>query len=68
VEFEGVLALDAFDLELVEGEIQGLIGPNGAGKTTALNVLSGYQRPSAGQVLLTGERVGRLAPHRLARR
>jgi branched-chain amino acid transport system ATP-binding protein len=68
VAFEGVVALEDFDLELVEGEIQGLIGPNGAGKTTALNVLSGYQRPSAGEVLLAEERVSGLAPHRLARR
>jgi branched-chain amino acid transport system ATP-binding protein len=67
VHFEGVKALDGVDVTLGAGEILGLIGPNGAGKTTLVNVLSGFQRPTAGTVLLGGRDVTRVAPHRRAR-
>src|SRR5690242_15901798 len=68
VHFDGVRALDGVDLELERGEILGLIGPNGAGKTTLVNALTGFQRPTAGRLLLGGEDVSRLAAHKLARR
>ena len=50
--FEGVHALDDVSLELHRHEVVGLIGPNGAGKTTLVNVLTGFDRPSAGMVEL----------------
>jgi ABC-type branched-subunit amino acid transport system ATPase component len=68
VDFEGVRAVDDVDLTLAQGEILGLIGPNGAGKTTLVNVLSGCQAPSSGDVLLGGMRVTGWPAHRLARR
>lgn len=68
VHFEGLTALDVVDLSLEQGRIVGLIGPNGAGKTTLLNVLSGFQKPAAGSVLLDGEDVTGRAPHQIARR
>jgi branched-chain amino acid transport system ATP-binding protein len=68
VHFGGVHAVDGVDLVLTRGEIFGLIGPNGAGKTTLVNALSGFQRPTAGTVLLNGQEVTGLSPHRLARR
>jgi branched-chain amino acid transport system ATP-binding protein len=67
VEFQGVRAVDGVDLQLADGEIVGLIGPNGAGKTTLVNVLSGYQRPSAGEITLAGRRVTAWPPQKLAR-
>jgi branched-chain amino acid transport system ATP-binding protein len=68
VHFGGVKAVDGVDLDLRKGEILGLIGPNGAGKTTLVNALSGFQRLTAGRVLLGGEDVTGWSPHRLARR
>jgi branched-chain amino acid transport system ATP-binding protein len=68
VHFGGVRAVDGVDLELRKGEILGLIGPNGAGKTTLVNALSGFEKPSAGKVYLSGADVTGWAPHRLARR
>jgi ABC-type branched-subunit amino acid transport system ATPase component len=66
VHFEGVKAVDEVHLVLHHGEILGLIGPNGAGKTTLVNAISGFQRPSAGQVLLDTTDITGLAPDRLA--
>ncbi len=66
--FGGVQAVQACSFEIEPGSITGLIGPNGAGKTTLFNIVTGYLRPSAGQVLLEGRDVTGLAPHRLFRR
>jgi branched-chain amino acid transport system ATP-binding protein len=68
VQFQGVRALDGVDLHVGRGEILGLIGPNGAGKTTMVNVLSGFQRPRPGSVLLDGADATRWPPHRRARK
>lgn len=65
--FQGVQALRGVSLELRRGEIVGLIGPNGAGKSTLVNLLSGFDRPSGGQVLLAGRDVTRWSSHRRGR-
>jgi ABC-type branched-subunit amino acid transport system ATPase component/ABC-type branched-subunit amino acid transport system permease subunit len=56
--FGGVRAIDGLDLEIRPGQVHGLIGPNGSGKTTTLNVISGYNSPEAGRIVL--------GPHDLA--
>ena len=66
VDFAGVRALADVDLTLERGEILGLIGPNGAGKTTLVNVLSGFQRPTSGRVVLENRNVTGAPPHKLA--
>ncbi len=65
--FQGVQALSGVSLELHSGEVVGLIGPNGAGKSTLVNVLSGFDRPSSGQVLLGDRDVTRWPAHRRGR-
>jgi branched-chain amino acid transport system ATP-binding protein len=65
--FEGVHALREVTLELGRGEVVGLIGPNGAGKSTLVNVLSGFDRPTAGTVELEGRDVTRWHPGRRGR-
>ncbi|HEX2719263.1 MAG TPA: ATP-binding cassette domain-containing protein [Gemmatimonadaceae bacterium] len=58
----GVVALEALDLEVGEGEFFGLLGPNGAGKSTTLGILTTRIRPTAGTALVAGEDVVRHAP------
>ncbi|HZD87858.1 MAG TPA: ABC transporter ATP-binding protein [Gaiellaceae bacterium] len=66
--FAGVEALRDVSLELRQGEVVGLIGPNGAGKSTLVNVLSGFDRPTRGRVLLEERDVTRWPAYRRGRR
>jgi len=66
--FGGLLAVDGLSFRVEHGVIHGLIGPNGAGKTTTFNMISGFYRPSGGEVRLRGERISGLAMHEVARR
>ena len=65
--FAGVEALREVSLELRQGEVLGLIGPNGAGKSTLVNVLSGFDRPNHGHVMLEERDVTRWSAHRRGR-
>ena len=65
--FAGVDALREVTIELQRGEIVGLIGPNGAGKTTLVNVMTGFDLPTAGSVDLEEREITRWPPHRRGR-
>jgi branched-chain amino acid transport system ATP-binding protein len=68
VKFGGVTALNKVNLHVSEGEVAALIGPNGAGKTTVFNITTGYYQPTEGRVLLDGESLTGLKPHKIARK
>lgn len=52
-----VVAADNVTLDVREGSFFGIVGPNGAGKTTVLSMMSGLNRPTAGEVTIAGESV-----------
>jgi branched-chain amino acid transport system ATP-binding protein len=64
--FAGVVAVDAVDIDMPEGGVHAVIGPNGAGKTTLFNLLSGLDRPTAGDIAFDGRTITRLPSHRRA--
>lgn len=65
--FGGLLALAEFSLEVPAGEIHGLIGPNGAGKTTVFNLISGFYRPTQGEIRFQGRSLLGLSPAAIVR-
>ena len=56
-DYPGVRALDGVDFDLRPGEVHVLFGENGAGKSTLISMLSGANRPTAGHIEISGERV-----------
>jgi len=65
--FGGLLAVSDLDLEIRPGEILGLIGPNGAGKSTTFNLISGFYKPSAGELFVFGENCTGRSPLAISR-
>ncbi len=61
--FGGIVANDAVDFVVSEGDLIGLIGPNGSGKTTLIHTLTGHLEPDGGEVVVRGRRVTGRAPH-----
>ncbi|MGE5594807.1 MAG: ABC transporter ATP-binding protein [Hyphomicrobiales bacterium] len=66
MQFEGLTALSEIDLQVPAGQIHGLIGPNGAGKTTFFNCVTGFYRPTGGELLLDGVRIDGFQPHEIS--
>src|SRR3954452_7552709 len=61
--FGAVHANRAITLSVAPGSIHGLIGENGAGKSTLMNIVYGFHRADAGEVLVNGQPVDIHAPH-----
>jgi branched-chain amino acid transport system ATP-binding protein len=66
-DFGGLRAVNNLDFSIQAGEIVGLCGPNGAGKTTIFNLITGYIRPTRGQVIFEGKNITGKTPHSVAR-
>jgi iron complex transport system ATP-binding protein len=59
--------LNGFEFSLKPGDFSAIIGPNGAGKSTVLRLLSGFQKPSSGAVLLKNQSLHTYLPHERSR-
>ncbi len=55
--FGDVVAVDDVDLDIADGEFFSMLGPSGSGKTTVLRMIAGFERPTAGRVVLSGRDV-----------
>jgi branched-chain amino acid transport system ATP-binding protein len=65
--FGGLTAVSNVSFEAAAGEMLGIIGPNGAGKTTLFHLVTGFYRPSGGEVRLDGRPITGLRPHAICR-
>jgi branched-chain amino acid transport system ATP-binding protein len=72
--FGGLTAVSALSFATRAGDITAVIGPNGAGKTTVFNCITGFYRPTSGELVLTppggghAHRLQTLPGHQIARR
>src|SRR5262245_35661952 len=62
--FAGVTAVGPLSVDIFEGKFFALLGPSGCGKTTLLRLLAGFEMPDEGRILLDGEDIARVPPHR----
>ena len=65
--FGGLRALDDVHIACASGETLGIIGPNGAGKTTVFNVVTGFTRPTSGEIRFRGQPITRKTAARICR-
>lgn len=60
--YAGAFTIEIPILDVAPGERVAIAGPSGSGKTTLLNLIAGILRPAAGEIVVAGENLGRLAP------
>ena len=65
--FGGVRAVNDFSFELMQGELLGFIGPNGSGKTTVVNLITGFVKPTGGEILYRGQDIIGWPPYKIVR-
>lgn len=61
--FDEAVAVDEVNLSIKQGEIFALLGSSGCGKSTLLRMLAGFETPTSGRILLSGQDVAKLAPY-----
>ena len=62
--FGTVKAVDGVDLTIAEGSFFAMLGPSGSGKTTCLRLISGFEKPTSGQIRIFGQDVSDVPPNR----
>jgi len=65
--FGAVTAAADINVTIHDGEIVGVIGSNGAGKTTFINMVTGYLKPSKGEIHFRGQNITGLSPRQITR-
>ena len=65
--FGGVQAITGLSFELAEGELLGLIGPNGFRKRTAANLITGFVKPTEGEVYYRDRNITAWPPYKIVR-
>lgn len=63
-DFNQIIAVERFKLEIEKGEFVSILGPSGCGKTTALKMLGGFIAPSSGRIILEGKDITSLPPEK----
>ncbi len=61
-----VTILKGISFQVKPGEFLSIVGPSGNGKSTLLNMITGIDRPSSGEIVVTGQRVDKMSEDRLA--
>lgn len=62
--FNAHQALKSVSFEIYDNEFFTLLGPSGCGKTTLLRMIAGFDQPTDGQIVLFGQDIGELPPHK----
>jgi spermidine/putrescine ABC transporter ATP-binding subunit len=62
--YDDLVAVDAVDLDVRDGEFLALLGPSGCGKTTTLRMIAGFEQPTAGEIVIDGAPVVGVPPHK----
>ncbi len=62
-EFDGFVAVDDVSINIRKGEIFALLGASGCGKSTLLRALAGFEKPTAGRIILAGQDLTSLPPY-----
>lgn len=64
---EVVRALDGVDCDIYEGEFCAIVGTSGSGKSTLLNMLAGLEKPTKGEILITGQHIEKMNEEQLVK-
>ncbi len=62
--YNGNTVVDDFNLDITKGEFVTFLGPSGCGKTTTLRMIAGFETPTSGKILLNGEDITVIPPHK----
>ena len=62
--FGNSIALQEVSFSIHKGEFFSILGPSGCGKTTLLRILAGFETPDSGRILLDGQDITELPPHK----